>query len=154
MNLFYQVFPNYYYCLPPSYKGSRVLFGLEFWRIGGQVKMLKLVREFQLSSTVCQCQSSYIRPSWYLITMNLEKRIHTLLIMAVRVVEFSSGGYKIRNINQYTQRKLLNFAEALKAFCFVSVSVILPKQNPVSVKLPFPYWVFRLGYLFHIDCFG
>ena len=44
--------------------------------------------------------------------------------------------------------------EALKGFCFVSVSVILPKQNPVSVKLPFPYWVFRLGYLFHIDCFG
>jgi hypothetical protein len=30
-------------------------------------------------------------------------------------------------------------AEALKAFCFVSVSVILPKHNPVSVKLPFPY---------------
>ena len=46
------------------------------------------------------------------------------------------------------------YTEALKAFCFVSVSVILPKQNPVSVKLPFPYWVFRLGYLFHIDCFG
>ena len=31
------------------------------------------------------------------------------------------------------------YSEALKAFCFVSVSVILPKQNPVSVKLPFPY---------------
>ena len=30
-------------------------------------------------------------------------------------------------------------AEALKAFCFVSVSVFLLKQNPVSVKLPFPY---------------
>ena len=32
-----------------------------------------------------------------------------------------------------------SISEALKAFCFVSVSVILPKQNPVSVKLPFPY---------------
>ena len=27
--------------------------------------------------------------------------------MAIRVVEFSNGGYKIRN--QHTQRKLLNF---------------------------------------------
>ena len=32
--------------------------------------------------------------------------------MAIRVVEFSNGGYKIRKIlpkNQHTQRKLLNF---------------------------------------------
>ena len=33
-------------------------------------------------------------------------------IMAIQVVEFSKGGYKIRKIlpkNQYTQRKFLNF---------------------------------------------
>ena len=32
-------------------------------------------------------------------------------IMAIRVVEFSNGGYKIRFLpkNQHTQRKLLNF---------------------------------------------
>ena len=32
--------------------------------------------------------------------------------MAIRVVEFSNGGYKIRKIlptNQHTQRKILNF---------------------------------------------
>ena len=29
--------------------------------------------------------------------------------MAIQVVEFSSGGYEIRNKNQHTQRKLLNF---------------------------------------------
>ena len=35
-----------------------------------------------------------------------------VLIMAIRVVEFSSGGYKINRfllMNQRTQRKLLNF---------------------------------------------
>ena len=35
-----------------------------------------------------------------------------MLIMAIQVVEFSNGGYKIRKIfakNQHTQRKLLNF---------------------------------------------
>ena len=32
-------------------------------------------------------------------------------VMAIRVVEFSNGGYKIRKLpkNQHTQRKLLNF---------------------------------------------
>ena len=40
---------------------------------------------------------------------------------------------------------------ALKPFCFVSVSVFLPKQIPVSVKLPFSQEPFRLSYLFHID---
>ena len=32
-----------------------------------------------------------------------------LCIMALRVVNFSGGGYKIRNRKQHTQSKLLNF---------------------------------------------
>ena len=43
---------------------------------------------------------------------NAKFSIRLILNMAIRVVEFSSGGYKIRKIlhkNQQTQRKLLNF---------------------------------------------
>ena len=44
--------------------------------------------------------------------------------MAIRVVEFSNGGYKIRKIlpknqkNQHTQRKLFNFENWCKAKLF------------------------------------
>ena len=40
--------------------------------------------------------------------------------MAVRVVENSNGGYKVRNIlakNQHTQRKLLNFENWVMGKC-------------------------------------
>ena len=44
--------------------------------------------------------------------MKHSSRIGKMWSMAIRVVEFSNGGYKIKRFlpkNQHTQRKLLNF---------------------------------------------
>ena len=58
--------------------------------------------------------------------------------MAIRVVEFSNGGYKIRKIlpkNQHTQRKLLNFENWVSG----EVSKSAKSPNLLTFKVNFLY---------------
>ena len=49
------------------------------------------------------------------ILVNVSTLFQILCTMAIRVVEFPNGGYKIRFLpkNQHTQRKLLNFENCI-----------------------------------------
>ena len=58
--------------------------------------------------------------------------------MAIQVVEFSNGGYKIRKIfakNQHTQRKLLNFENWVNG----EVSKSAKSLNLLTFKVNFLY---------------
>ena len=96
-------------------------------------------------SKICWCRKIWpplprhvVRISKYTWCFSVNKLSlgFTIVSMAIQVVEFSNGGYKIRKIFAHTQRRLLNFefwiiGELSKsAKIWLSKSIFYIKNNP------------------------